>query len=89
MINLRYGLPIIAPSHTCFTDIYGENTAIFYSDSNSTKSLSEALIKVAALKENLYSDMCKLCSKTASLFSEEVIADRYIKTFNKVINENS
>lgn len=89
MINLRYGLPIIAPSHTCFTDIYDENTAILYSDSNSIKSLSEALIKVAALKDNIYSDMCKLCSKTASLFSEEVVAGRYIKTFNMTINENS
>ena len=89
MINMYYGLPIIAPSHSCFTDIYRHDiNAILYDDSYSVESLKESLRSVSKLDDSTYQSLRKQTDLLMSAYSEEAIANNYIRVFDDIIRQN-
>jgi glycosyltransferase involved in cell wall biosynthesis len=86
MINVNYGLPIVAPNHTCFADTYvnGE-TAFLYNDSLDYRSLKEALRRTSTISKAEYEAMLKQCEVLKDTYSEENIAKNYIRVFNRIL----
>jgi glycosyltransferase involved in cell wall biosynthesis len=84
MINVNYGLPIVAPNHTCFADIYTDaQNAFLYKDSMDCNSLKGALRRVAEVTREDYEEMLKQCNGLKEMYSEEAIAKNYYHVFNR------
>lgn len=77
---LNYGLPIIAPNFGCFSDTYNPQMGILYD----RQCLRDALLTVMKMNENDYQEMRNACQKAKETFSEEAIANNYIKLFDEV-----
>lgn len=89
MINMYYGLPIIAPSHSCFTDIYRHDiNAILYDDSYSVESLKESLRSVSKIDNSTYQCLRDQTELLMASYSEEAIANNYIRVFDDIIRQN-
>lgn len=88
MINLRYGLPIVAPAHTCFTDIYKDgSTGILYGVNQKRSTLKETLRIVSRINKDEYDELLAHCKKLKVSFSEKAIAVNYINAFDELINK--
>ena len=86
MINLRYGLPIIAPCHTCFSDIYTNGTnSILYNDSNDVNDIKRALLKLSRMSDAEFKQMERNAKCVSELYAEQVIAERYFDAFNQIL----
>ncbi len=89
MINMYYGLPIIAPSHSCFTDIYKHDiNAILYDDCYSVESLKESLRRASKFDDNTYQCLLEQTKLLMKAYSEEAIANNYIRVFDETISKN-
>lgn len=82
LIALNYGLPIIAPAYGCFKEVYGEDSALLYD------SLAAALRRVANMPQDEYDAICTSVERDRERFSEEAIAEAYIKNFSILMNNN-
>lgn len=78
MIAANYGLPIMAPSYGCFTELYTKDSAILYED------LSDALIRLSKLSQNEYEAMRSAASRLAERCSPVTVAGRYAEYFKEL-----
>lgn len=90
MINVNYGLPIIAPSHTCFTDIYTHSQdSLLYSDSNSVKSLADVIIDLSKMSQVQIMHLKENACMLRESYTEESIGKNYINAINQIIHEQT
>lgn len=89
MINVCYGLPIIAPNHTCFSDIYNnEKDSLLYNNSHNVTDLKNSLKRLSQMNEKEINQMKSNALLLKESFSEERIGNNYIKVFSEVIERN-
>lgn len=79
---LGYGLPIIAPNFGCFSEALDEKSSILYPQGE----LSNALKRVANMSNQEYENIKQETLRIKETYSEERIADNYIKAFKEIIN---
>lgn len=79
---LNYNLPIIAPEYGCFVEIYKNNTALFYQPGY----LRTALKRLSFITQDEYNEMRNGITAFKSDYSEECIAQNYIRAFLEVYN---
>ncbi len=80
---LGYGLPVIAPSYGCFTDIFDEDSAVLYQQGE----LKDALWRVSQMSEDSYIQLRNKVDSKRADYSEEKIAANYIYAFNDIIED--
>lgn len=77
---IGYGLPVIAPSFGCFTETLNNDSAIIYPQGE----LKEALTQVSRITENEYDQLRNGMFALTELYSEENIAQNYIRAFKEI-----
>lgn len=80
---LAYGLPVIAPNYGCFSDTYTKESAILYNEGK----LENALLEASKLSAKQYSGMRQATETLKQSYSEETIAENYIKAFKQILQE--
>lgn len=89
MIAANYNIPVIAPNHSCFKDIYtDEKNGIIY-DTKDNNGLYFALKKVSMMSTDKYNQMVKNCHILKEQYSEETIAENYIQLFKNIIRHKA
>lgn len=78
---VAYELPIVAPDFGCFSETYSKDAAILYPQGY----LQEALMQVAKLSVDDYDKMKTACRKIKANYSEEKIAENYMRFFKQQI----
>ena len=76
MIAANYGLPVFAPSFGSFTELYDNDSAVFYDD------IQDGLIRLSHMSQDEYDKMRSAASKLCEKCSPASIANRYIHFFN-------
>lgn len=85
MIAANYNIPVIAPNHSCFKDIYtNEKNGIIY-NAEDNNGLYLALKEVSLMSKEKYSQMLNNCRILREQYSEENIAQNYILLFKQII----
>lgn len=80
---LGYGLPVIAPKMGSFIDVFNNDAAVFYSEGG----LKDALTKVSKMDNHHYELLRNAVACIRENYTEEKIAQNYIKAFKKNLNE--
>lgn len=81
---IGYGLPVIAPSFGCFTELLCEDNAILYKQGE----LKKALLKVSNMSQKEYNSLRESISLLKENYSEENIAKNYINAFFTILGES-
>ena len=81
---LGYGIPVIAPRFGCFEETLNENASILYQP----EGLKEALRRVSTMTQSEYDTMKQAMNTLREGYSEENIANNYIRAFKKILNGN-
>ena len=79
---LGYGLPVIAPKMGSFMDVFNDETAILYPEGG----LKDALTKVSQMDTYHYELLKEAVAGMRENYTEERIAQNYIKAFKKNLN---
>ena len=80
---VAYELPVVAPDFGFFAETYTKDSAILYTQGH----LEEALINVSKLTPDNYEFLKAACKKIKDAYSEERIAQNYIKCFNELMTK--
>lgn len=85
MIAYNYNLPVIATDIKGFAERVEDGKNGFLFQRNDVESLRQAIIKVASLSNEEYSQLkANLAKYTAENFSVEVVAKKYVEYFNSI-----
>lgn len=82
MIAVNYGLPILAPAFAAFTDVYPQESAIFY---DAQESMEEAMIKALTMKEKEYQKLKECVMSIQDEFSEKSVSMLYKRAFDDIL----
>lgn len=80
---IAYELPVIAPDYGCFRETLSKKTAILYLQGHLEDALNE-VSKISPIKYEVMKNECKIVKDN---YSEETIAQNYIKYFNQILNK--
>lgn len=83
-IAANYQMPIIAPNIDSFTDVYTNESAIFYPQGQINKALNRCL----ELSQSEYEKMKSACKIVHDNYSPENIAKRYEELFDSIKTDN-
>ena len=84
MIAVNYGLPVIAPDHSCFKDVCTDGVNSLLYDNKEKEALYEKLKYLSQISNDEYMIMRTNCDILKSTFSEAAIAQNYIKLFKTI-----
>lgn len=77
-LALGYGVPVLAPSYGCFLEYCNDRSAVLY------ESLEAGLRRLASLGDDEYTVMRVQAFRQGEIFSEEIVARKYIDFFNGI-----
>lgn len=84
MIAVNYGVPVIAPDHSCFKDVCTDGVNSLLYDNKEKEALYEKLKYLSQISYDEYMIMRTNCDILKSTFSEAVIAQNYINLFKAI-----
>lgn len=86
MIAANYGIPIIAPNHSCFADVYtnGVNSILYQPEDKD--GLYKVLKHITQIQIEEYNNLMNGCKTIQKNYSEEAIAKNYIKLFDNILH---
>ena len=84
MIAVNYGLPVIAPDHSCFKDVYTDGVNALLYDNKEKDALYEKLKYLSQISNDEYSIMRTNCDVIKSTCSEVAIVQNYINLFKMI-----
>lgn len=82
MMAIAYNLPVIAPNLGSFKEILDSNSPLLYNQGH----LEETLEYISSIKELDYQKLVSTAAEIKECYSEERIANNYIKYFNEILN---
>lgn len=85
MIAIYYGKPIIASNINCFQEMRQDGSDAILYDNTDPDGLYHALKRVANMTEAEYQQMLDKCLVLKDKYSEENIANNFIREFNDII----